>query len=90
MIFESSSGDHFDCFFAGDWTASSWLVNDLLAGTAERGWGGKGATLVVTLDCTESDRETVDGEEVDWPSSSDVDLSSDGISTMIDGARRRK
>lgn len=82
MILASSSGDHLDCFFAGDWVGRSWLVESLLAGTAERGCGGRGATVVATLDGTDADRDTEEGELVDWPSSSSVDLSSDEISTV--------
>ena len=83
MIFASSSGDHLDCFFAGDWIEWSWLEDSLFAGTAGRGWGGgRGATLVATLDGADSDRDIEAGELVDRPSSSSSGLSSDEISTM--------
>ena len=86
MIFASSSGDHLDCFFAGDWTERSWLEDCRLAGTADRGWdGGRGATLVATLDGPESDRDTDAGELVDRPSSSSFGLSNDEISTVRAG-----
>ncbi len=89
MIFASSSGDHLDCFFAGDWRGWSWLEESRLAGTADRGWGGRGATLVATLDGTEPDRDTEAGELVDRPSSSSFGLSSDEISTMRVGTGYR-
>lgn len=62
MILVSSSGDHLDCFLAGDWMGWSSLDKSLFAGTAERGCCGKGATLVVTLDGADPERETEAGE----------------------------
>jgi hypothetical protein len=88
MILASSSGDHLDCFFAGDWIGWSWVEDSLFAGTADRGWGGRGATLVATLDGTDPDRDTEAGELVDRPSSSSFGLSSDEISTVRAGTRR--
>lgn len=82
MIFVSSSGDHFDCFLAGECEAKSWLDDSRFAGTAERAVVGTGATLVATLDCADSDWETDAGELMERRSSSSVDLSNDEISTM--------
>ncbi len=82
MILASSSGYHLDCFLAGDGVMKSWLADNLFAGTAHRGWGGTGATLVATLDDNDSDLDTDAGELVDRPSSSSVDLRSDEISTL--------
>jgi len=85
MILASSSGDHLDCFFAGDWAGCSRLDDSLLAGTADRGWGGgSGATLVATLDGIDNDREIEAAEMVDWMSSSSLALSRDEISTVND------
>jgi hypothetical protein len=90
MIFASSSGDHLDCFFAGDWIGWSWLENSRFAGTADRGWGGgRGATLMEMLDGTDSDRDTEAGELVDRLSSSSFGLRSEEISTVRDGMRCR-
>lgn len=66
----------------------SWLEDSLFAGTAGRGWGcGRGATLVATLEGTESERDTEAGELVDRPVSSSFALRSDEISTMRVGTR---
>lgn len=65
MILESSSGDHFDCFLAGDCVENSWLEESLLAGTTVRAVGGTGATLVAALDEADSDNGTDAGELVE-------------------------
>lgn len=62
----------------------SWVEDRRFAGTAERGCGGTGATLVATLDGADSERDTEVRELTDWLSSSSFDLSSDEISTMSD------
>jgi hypothetical protein len=97
MILASSSGDHLDCFLAGEAPTPTWSWPDSrFAGTEDRvdGWvveGGKGATLVATLDGTDSERELValnEGELVDWPASSSLASRRDEISTMRDGKKR--
>ena len=87
MILVSSSGDHLDCFLAGDCEGYSCVDDSpLLAGTTERAAvGGTGATLVVTLDGADSDKVTEVAELVDWPSSSSRALSNVEISTVSDG-----
>lgn len=85
MILESSSGDHLDCFFAGDVVEYSRLEASLLAGTTERAVGGTGATLVAMLDEADSDNVTEAGELVEWRSASSSDLMSDEISTLKAG-----
>lgn len=64
----------------------SWLLKSLLAGTAERGRGGKGATLAAVVGGPDSGWDTEEGDLADWLSSSVVGLSNAEISTMEDGA----
>jgi hypothetical protein len=85
MILASSSGDHFDCFFAGDWVEKSCVVASLLAGTAERAAGSTGATLVAILEEMESDGVSDAEELVESASSSSSGLSNDEISTLGGG-----
>jgi len=63
MIFASSSGDHFDCFFAGDSNeASSVVLADRLAGMTEEVDVNVTLEGSVTLKGAESDRVNERGE----------------------------
>jgi len=70
MIFASSSGDHFDCFFAGDSNeASSVALADRLAGITEDVDVSVTLDGSVTLEGTESDRVNDRGDGGLWVSS---------------------
>jgi hypothetical protein len=89
MIFASSSGDHFDCFLAGDSDGWAWPLDSLLAGTADAG-GGCGARPGVdtTLRGTEIERDDSAAElVVEWLSSSSLGFSNNEISTVVECER---
>jgi hypothetical protein len=89
MILVSSSGDHFDCFLAGDCPTKSCEDACLFAGIVGRRLASKAPvpTVVAVLEGTDVvERETEAGEaeeRVSRPSSSSsLGLSSSEISTL--------
>jgi hypothetical protein len=82
MIRASSSGDHFDCFFAGGWLSRSDEACRLMEFVGRNG----GATVVAMLEGTEA-AETDTGEAVERDSarltSSSLALSRSEISTLF-------
>jgi hypothetical protein len=89
MILASSSGDHLDCFLAGDSEGWAWVLERRFAGMeAGAGWGARPG-VDTTLRGAEAEREDGGPEvrvEWEWWSSSSLGLSSnDEISTVVDG-----
>lgn len=89
MILASSSGDHFDCFLAGDSEGWAWLPERRFAGMEEVGGGcGVRPGVDTTLRGTEAERDDGGAEgRVAWWSSSSLGLSSNEISTVADWER---
>ncbi len=86
MIRASSSGDHFDCFFAGDWR--SVLEACLFAGTVGLSAAGAGPVPIVVvalegMEAAERDTEAGEAEDLERESSSSFGLRSCEISTVV-------
>lgn len=83
MIFASSSGDHFDCFFAGDSEeASSVVLAGRLAGITEEEEVNAVLEDSATLEGAESDRANDRGEVGFCDDSSSFGSRSREISTV--------
>lgn len=87
MIFSSSSGDHLDCFLAGD--SAGWVPCCLLVGTqAAAGMGVDWAVVDATaMVGTDAERDDSGIEVVDRASSSSSGLRSSEISTLSEYER---
>lgn len=83
MILASSSGDHFDCFFAGD---SEGLSDSRLEGLVVA--AGVEPAVVLLVEGTEAGLEIAAGDDEDRLPSSSLGLSNCEISTVM-GCKRR-
>lgn len=85
MIFASSSGDHFDCFLAGDSDGCGCPLDSRFAGTDDGGAGcGTKPGVDTTLLGTEADRDDAATDLTEWFSSSSLGFSNNEISTVAD------
>ena len=88
MILSSSSGDHLDCFLAGD--SDGWTPWSLFVGTVAAAVSGVGSDVVdaTAVVGTEGERDEAGTEVVDRASSSSC-LRSSEISTLLKSERKR-
>ena len=90
MILVSSSGDHLDCFLAGDSVRWAPVAEDLLDGTVAAIDSGVEFAVVevATVAGTEAEREETGPDAVDCTSSSSLALRSSEISTLAEVDQR--